>query len=521
MQIQKSPFPIDFLRNNPEFIIRTSPDRIEERRIDIHFAVLNLRDGAMLIETAHGDFVFTIKGSADPEKEWELEKGATASEILASMERKILHNAQINKHYTVSAWIYNNGVRLRFTAKEGLTGDYVRITLPQAADINELTLIGTRRGRTRVPKENHHIIAQYQLNDGTLTPAMLLDDNEGTVKVETSILTAWIGEPDIPRADETFGIQECGFQTLTAKLLYAETTNGNTGVVKISNPVTLLNAKVKKEDRDNNRPDWKTRIDTKMWQQSDIEIYGQNNDETVWTDTETEQYIYVCNLTDVTKRKTVIVWLFGTDGSESYQASVDFPPMSICRIPCGFGAIIPMFGTPPRIGMTIRWEVEIVIGRNPIMRTYMARPRPYGAVTALLLNRCRLFESMVFNEIAGETQTEGDSIESISGSEYLIRNRKNSVVLRTGRKTAAEISLLRDALDQPGNLLLDEDGRHAWRITFAPDTLKLKDTGEDLIEAEVKAICTERIDRISYLIGSGSIIDSETSINDATTIIGK
>lgn len=518
MQIQKSPYPTDFLLNNPEFVIRTSPDKVAGRKIDMHYSITSLDEGALVISTAHGTHTFEIKRDEDHEKKWEIKVGNTAEEIYETLERKVAHNNELNQYYTVNIWINNNAVRLRITAKEGMTGDYANVTADGV--LTELTEICAKRGLTRKPKENYHIMAQYLLDDGAKTPELHLDDNKGTVNIGTDLLKAYLGKPDVPRADELLAPSVCGNQKLNARLLYAEVVDGETGLVKISDPVTLLNARITKEDFTNNRPDWKSNQERKMWMLKTTTIYGQDNGDTIRTDTETEQYLYLYS----TKEKDTTVWIETVvetaERSYSYGKNIELMKGEVERMSCGWEAIMAFVGLRPETN-PMRWTIRISTDEEAIMRTFTVRPRPYGAVTALLLNRCRLYESLVFEETAEETQREGDTMETANGTAYNTKKRTDTVTLRTGKRTAKEISLLRDALEQPDNLLLDDDGRHAWRITFAPDTLKLKDTGEDLIEAEVKAIRTERIDRMSSLIGNNNHIDLNSNIEDATTIIGK
>lgn len=524
MQIQKSPYPTDFLLNNPEFVIRTSPDRVEERRIDRHFLVLKLVNGGTIkIETAHGVYNYTVKTDANPDREWEInEAGDDADRILEALEMKVVHNAKINRHYNVRAWTANGKVRMRITAKEGLTGDRVEITTEGDCRIDTLDLLGTRRGRTREPKTNYSIMAKYLLDDGTETPEMHLDDNNGTVKAGTEMLAAYIGKPDIPRIGEPFGAEECANAAMNARMLYAEVVNGETGLVKISKPVRLLNAKVTEADFLNNMPDWKTKSRRKMWMQEDLETHGQDDKDTVRTDPETEQYLYVSNLSahDIQCQLTVEAYDYDMAGYV-YENVITIRKGAIVRISCGWQAIRTLDGINVMEGIPARWTVSVKGDDGIITRSYTVRPRPYGAVTALLLNRCRLYESLVFEETAEETQREGETVETASSTAYLTRKRTDTVTLRTGKRTAKEIAMLRDALEQQDNLLLDRDGRHAWRITFAPDTLKLEDTGEDLLEAEVKAVRNERIDRKANQNPPEIPIREIEGISEMLTTIGK
>jgi hypothetical protein len=523
MQIQKSPFPIDFLRNDPEFIIRTSPDMVEERKLELYWKVGVLHPGNIDIETPHGNWTYTVKETADPEKEWEIQQQNGLQALLASLEEKLVHNAQINKHYTVKAYMSGIYIRLHVAAREGLTGDYVRITSSNANDIELLDIIGTRNGRTRKPKKDYRIMAQYLLGDGTVTPAMHLDDNEGTVKVGTSFLAAWLGKPNIPRADETFdNTTKCGNQTLETKLLYAEVTEGITGLVKISSPVTLLNAKVNEADFLNNTPDWQRLGNSKMWQERHADIYGQDKNAIVRTDLETEQYLYIINTKDNEDYIERHVDAKTEEGTELESITIrERIAKGVNRIPCGWEAVSGLSGIAENRNKPVWWRIQIDTSNGKIVRTFVTRPRPYGAVTALLLNRCRLYESMVFEELAEETQTEGETAETSSGTEYMSHSRKDTVTLRTGKRTAKEIALLKDALEQPDNLLLDKDGRHAWRITFAPDTLKLQDSGQDLVDAEVKAMRTERIDRLHNEYDAYTPIENIEYIQEASTTLGR
>lgn len=510
MQLQTTPFPIDLLRNNPEWVIRTSPNRSEGVRFHRIYNVSSLTAGTLLIETPHGSVALTVTAGARDNRAEEIATAATPAAAYEQLLLKVVYHHMLRQHYDIKARYANGECTLEFKALEPVSGDIVAVT--SRGNMYDITVRATLgKGRRATPKEGYRILARFELADGTLTPELSLDDSDGTVRAGAAMLAAYISKPGIPRANEQFAAIPCPEHSLSARLLYAESYEGTTGVVKMSPWVTLLNAKVVHEDFLNNRGDWKSADALKLWRKNDIDIHGQDNAVTIHTYTETEQYIYISNFTgsEIRKTATVTVTDNGT-GQTATTAELIFPAMSVCRIPCGWRAVLGLF--QDRRSTPVKWQISIPTRAGAITRTFLAQTRPYGAVTALLLNRCNLYETMVFQTISEETKTEGQRLETGAGIVHLTETQTDTLVLRTGKRTAKDIALLKEAIAKTDNLMLEGD--NAWRLSFEQASLTLSDTDKDLMEAEVRAVRRERVNRTAAQAGG---ITAETVISEYDT----
>lgn len=511
MQLQKTPFPTDILRNNPEWVIRTSPNRSEGVRFHRIYNVASLTAGTILIETPHGSVSLTVTANARENRADEISTATTPAAAYEQLLLKVVYHHMLRQHYDIKARYSYNECTLEFKAYEPVRGDNVAVT--SSGNMYDITVRATLgRGRNATPKEGYRILARFELSDGTLTPELSLDDSNGIVNVGCAmLLPAYIPKPGIPRANDQFTAIPCLEHILSVRLLYAESYEGTTGVVKLSPWVKLLNAKVTHEDFLNNRGDWKSADSLKLWQKMDIDIHGQDNAANIHTDTETEQYIYISNLTgsEIRKTATVTVTDNGT-GQTATTTELLFPAMSVCRISCGWKAVQGIF-LDRRIA-PVKWQISIPTRTGTITRTFLTRPCPYGAVTALLLNRCNLYETIVFHTIAEETKTEVQKLETGSGTINLTETQTNTLVLRTGKRTAKDIALLKEAIAKTDNLILEGD--NAWRISFEQASLTLSDTDKDIMEAEVRAVRRERVNRTAAQAGG---ITAETVISEYDT----
>lgn len=509
MQLQKTPYPTDLLRNNPEWVIRTSPNRSEGVRFHRIYNVSSLTAGTLLIETPHGSVALTVTAGARDNRAEEIATAATPAAAYEQLLLKVVYHHMLRQHYDIKARYGNSECTLEFKALEPVSGDIVAVT--SSGNMYDITVRATLgKGRKATPKEGYRILTRFELPDGTHTPELYLDDSNGIVTVGSAMLAAYISKPGIPRANEQFAAIPCPEHTISARLLYAESYEGTTGVVKMSPWVTLLNAKVVHEDFLNNRGDWKSADALKLWRKNDIDIHGQDNGDTVRTDTVTEQYLYISNLTGAEIRKTATVTINDDEYRTETTAELVFPAMTICRIPCGWKAVSNLF--QDRRDTPVKWHISIPTETAAISRTFLTRPRPYRAVTALLLNRCNLYESIVFETVAEETKTETQKLETGSGTIHLTETLTDTLILRTGKRTAKDIALLKEAIAKTENLTLEGD--NAWRISFEQASLTLSDTDKDLMEAEVRAVKRERVNRAAVQAGG---ITAETVISEYDT----
>lgn len=506
MNLQSAPFNIDFLGNNPTFTIRTSPNRVEERRLRRVYKVNSLTAGNLTVETPHGNLRWAIKQAASIQKPYEMRAGTICDEVLLQLDKKMVLNAELNRHYTLAADIDENETAvLTVEAKEGLDGDYFRMTSETDADITE-NASRAQEGKTEVKKKDHRIIVRLETEHGS-SPELYYSPHGNTVKVGTKPMEALLPEQTVPSGRANIGTPETVEIGCRLRMVYREEYDSEDSLTKATGQYMLLNATVHPDDRNNNTGDWKACDTNKLWRKTDIDIYGQDNNATVRTDTETEQYLYVSNLTASPLTRSITVAATGTEGTATTTIQATFPAMSICRVSCGWTATgITGIGTP------LHYSVTIDRTGTDIQRNYTIVPRPWDAVTLLLHTRYGTYESMIFRSIKKEIRTEGDETTTSQGTGYLIRKKRKVITLRTGAVTAREMKKASEAL-QDGRAYLIEN-THAHRLSLAYGSYTVADTDEDMLETEIEAVMLERKDRAAHEISTldDYITERETTI---------
>ena len=514
MTLQKTPFPIDFIGNDPEFVIRTAPNRVEGRRYRRVFEVASLTAGRFIVSTAHGNTVFQVRATASDDNPLELKTAATAALALEQLEAKLVRHRSLAAHYSITAGLQSGVVVVVFEACEPLTGDYVNISSTGSAGDVSASQSGFRSGLSQSQKERYGVIVAFETASGRRTPEFRFDDNNGTVRIGTAVIAAYMGTPAVPRSDLAFGAYACPELMMGARMLYCETSDDGDGVVHSSGYFSFLNAEINQADRDDNRPDWTASCGDKLWRMTDIDIYGQDNDDTIHTDVSTDHYLYVSNFTASSITRTATVAVTGTDATATATRSLTFPSMSVCRIPAGWGPVSTLF-TGAGVGTPLAYTLSVATASGAIRRTFVMRRRHHDSVTLLLQNRCRLYEGRTFRYLEKSVETEGDKTVTSTGEKYLLTSRSVLYMVRTGPVSQRHAGLLMEAFQRPDNLMVE--GRYAWKVSIVPGSISFTDTEKDLVEVEFSFLRFGRTDRMAAILsedGSG-IAERETIIDMA------
>ncbi len=507
MNLRATPYKIDFVGNRPTFTVRTSPFHTEGRRYARSFAVRLIVSGSFNLYTPHGNYQWDVSTSDRPDSVFAMKQATTASAVMEQLQAKLINNHDINLFYAVTAELRQNDVLLTFTAREyGAQGN---IALQNNS--TPYTFEETVFGLNRSVKDNYKIAAWFQCGEER-TPTMFYDDNDGDVTIGTEMLKPYLGLPDIPSYGENAGAKPCPHAAIRARLLFAESENGKVGVVKQSDEITLIRGRIEQYCADNNIPDWESNTADKFHLSTGLSIFGQNNGDTVKTDTHTEQYLYVANFTngDIEDVPVTLATRAADGENTSTAATVSFPAMSICRVPVGAAAL----GIAAKNGLI---GYSISLGTTGIVRNFHIVPRPYNARTFLLENHVGLYESFVFDHIEVERATTGDRILTNRSDRYVIDESTLTITARTGQRNKRQMKPLAEALDKENNLLLD--GQYAWRISLIPGTFTVIDESADLIEVEMKFSIVEKVNREPLYINSiepGTVISRKDNIINQT-----
>lgn len=484
MNLRAQPYRIDFIGNKPEYIVKTSPYHTEGRRYERSFAVRAIVSGSFNLHTPHGNYYWDVSTADRPDIVFAMKRATTAAAVIEQLQAKLLNNYDINLFYAVTAELRQDDVLLTFTAREyGAQGNIALLN-----NSTPYTVENTVGGLGRTAKDGYKIVAWYEA-DGKPTPKLYFDDNAGSVRIGTDMLISYFGKPDIPQITDSIA-HSCTRLTLNARLLFAEMEAGEVGVVKTSPFITLVNGTLEPYCAANNIPDWEPAEHNKFHQKADIDIFGQNNNDTVKTDIRTEQYLYVANFTgsDIANVPlTLTTMAVGGEETESV-ADITFPANAVTRVSVGAEAL----GIDNRQGL-LSYTVAITHGGTTIARHFLIVPRQYNARTFLLENRVGVYESFVFANISVEKATNGERAVTQDIEHYILDDSNRQFTARTGMRTAKELRLLEQALDKDNNLLLD--GQYAWRISVVPGSYTVIDESEDLIEVEMQFVLTEKVNR--------------------------
>lgn len=339
------------------------------------------------------------------------------------------------------------------------------------------------------------------------TPIFHLFGDGSGINVPVNILKPFFKGRDIPAAAETAAAIPCGKSLMRAVLHYAPSESVRE---KTSGEVLLVNGTIDQYAADNNMPDWAAVSQEKFWRKAFTDIFGQDNADTVISDTETEQYLYIANFTPYDENSCNLMVEENRSGSmrEYAVASVKIPAQTVARIPCGADAL-GIQDAETLSAYTVKLYAPYCISR-----TFMLRPRPWSAQTALLVNRTGMLETFVFDNIAEAATSEGEEALIGRNRQYLHGSHKSLFTARTGLRTEKELAILRSALNEDGNMLID--GEYAWHISFEPSSAVIVDREEDMLEVEVNFLKGEKTSRKKARLDS---IDSDSRIERTDYII--
>lgn len=504
MNLRAQPYKIDFIGNNPKFVVKTSPFLTEGRQYARSFAVRLIVYGSFSLYTPHGNYHWDVSTADRPDSPFAMKQATTAAAVMEQLQAKLVNNYDINLFYAVTAELRQNDVLLTLTAREYGAQGNIALQNNSTPYTFEETVFGLNRSN----KDNYKIAAWFQCGEER-TPAMFYDDNDGDVTISTEMLKPYFGTPDIPSFGESAGSKPCPHAAIRARLLFAESENGKVGVVKQSDEITLIRGRIEQYCADNNIPDWDSNTADKIYLSTGLSIFGQDNGDTVKTDIRTEQYLYVANFTDNDIANVpVTLTKHSANGSETTTAAtVTFKAQTVSRVAVGAAAL----GIAAQSGLL--WY-SVTIGTTGITRTFLIVPRPYHAKTALLQNRVGLYESFVFDNVAVEITTNGERAVTNRADRYIIDDTTRVITARTGLRTEKEIRRLEKALASEHNLLLE--GQYAWRISIVPGSYTVVDETADLIEVEMQFLLTEKVNRQPLYISS---VEPSTVISRTDNII--
>ena len=544
MKIRKAPYPIDFLGNSPEYILRATPWSSEGRRVSQTYSVASLPAGRLVFGSLRiggipGTSELSWNVKADPgDGLYEIAAASgDATAVLDSLEAKVVYNPELRKYFDVSAWVSAGICYIKFTS---LIEEPDNIDFYHEDDENAVSWVEGNTGLKRSPRKDWRALAFFSIKTPqgvTTTPEMIFEESGGDVHVSTDIIRAYMPKPDIPGWGEFFTAKPCPNATAKIRLYYGEmyadnshpvwnigtglptpqsvntTTHSkpvaNGGLVlrnlMRSDEITLVNGELQEYAFNNNIPDWNVRKSTDnvhFYLKTDIDIFGQDHNETVFTPHETEQYIYVYNYSssDVTARVQASATLAdGTtdDGWQEENATLH-PGVNRITVREDDSEVVAL-----RVVVSVENSVKAT-------RNYIFKAFEHGFHTFLMLNALNLYETFIVEELAREENSEGERRVIAGRDSYGTSDRQTVFTARCHPRNAKGLKLLRAAFAKQDNLLLE--GRYAWYVDMLPGSLTVSDEGSDLAECEFKFRLREKTNRDPQVINVGGEINISEQI---------
>lgn len=542
MKIRKAPYPIDFLGNSPEFILRATPWSTEGRRVSHTFVVTSLPAGSLVFGSMRigmipgtSELVWTVK--ADPgDGLYEIAAASgNATAVLNSLEAKVVYNPELRKYFDVTAWVSAGNCYIKFTSQ---IEEADNIDFYHEDDENAVSWVEGNTGLARAPRKDWRAMAFFIITtpQGVFkTPEMYFEESGGDVHVSTDIIRAYMPKPDIPGWGVHFTAKHCPNATLKARLYYGEIyadanpillgVTGTPGennferphlqesgmslrTLSRSNELTLVNGELQDRAWQNNIPDWEDQSGTHFYLRTGTDIFGQDDNDTVLTPPGTEQYLYMYNYSGANINARVIAKATFADGT----VDDDLEDNNIVLRP-GVNRITVRIDADDIVAM----RVEIYVGNDlKAARNYIVKSFDYGFHSFLMLNAMNLYETFVVEDLAREDNTDGERRIIAGRDSYGTTDRQTVFTARCHPRNAKGLKQLRTALAKQDNMLLE--GKFAWYIEMVPGSVTTSDESDDVLSCEFKFRLREKINRNPQFISTTDSMDTQEQVVATDTI---
>lgn len=524
MKIRKQPYGIDFAGNSPEFILRTTPWTQKGRCVSKNYLISRLPEGTLRLSYGVGNdykvWEWNVMANADDALyDLTAAPSGTAEAMLDILEGKLLSNPDLRMFFDISANIDSEQLYVKITAKEPESKNLFFV-YAENANLTAVTMADSVSGISQKPKPNYRVLAFFAgqaAGKHFRTPDMMLEESNGDVHIDCSLLNAWFPKPDIPMLGEIFTATPCSAATMTARLwygeMYSEGENSSPQLKTLDRgpEITLLNGKVSQYAADNNIPDWTACNEDHLHLKAGVDILGQDNGETVIVPPGVDQYIYLYNYSTVNmtvRIQETVTFENGTVNDDWTDEILSLPP-GVNRV------TVREANDADRV---VAWTVTITDStfNRTITRHYVVKGFEYGFHIFLMLNALNLYESMPMEFLVREEQTEGERRLIAGVDSYGTTDRQTVFTARCLPRNASGLKLLRTAFSKKDNLLLE--GKYAWYIDMIPGSITSSDESNFLTECEFKFRLREKISRNVRVFNAEDEIDLTERIDRTDTI---
>jgi len=512
MRIQKKPYPIDFIGNDPQYVVRATPCHSEGRQFSRTFAVLALPAGQLIMEV--DDSVLTwqlVSLPTDKIREMTATNSTDPAALLDILESKLVYDPELNQKFTVSCRVESSECRVKITAKD--PGPHI-VTMRHSSSPLFTPARTTVTGTNRIYRNNYRVKARFSVQKNgawsQATPELRYEESNMLVKIDTSVLKSVFQKPDIPKWNQAGTANHCPNAAIKARLILSEEWSDNeygeieTKKMISSDPLTLVNGGLEEYAWRNNIPDWETNDLTHFHLKTGCSLFGQNDGETSVVPPESEQYIYIWNYESQPQTVRVIETAVFEDGS----TDDDWFDEEMTLLP-GLNRIT-MKETDETV---VKWSVDVWHNTSVVAkRKYLVKEPQWGSRTMLLLNSMNQYEPFTVEETAMEKQTEGERRITAGKDKYDTTDTQKVFTARCHPRNEKELLNLEKALGEQNNLLLD--GKFAWYLDMVPGSLTTRDNGKDLIETEFQYRLREKVNRDPMTIAATDVITAQSVIRD-------
>lgn len=520
MQIRKRPYKIDFAGNSPEFVLRTTPYTQKGRCVSKTYQISRLPEGSLRLSYGVGDeykvWIWNVVTNAgDALYNMTAAPSGTAAAMLDILEGKLLQNPDLRLFFEISAYINNGQLYVKITSKEPESKNLFFV-YAENANLTAVTVADGVSGINQIQKPCYRVLAFFAgqaADESFRTPDIMLEESNGNVHIDCSLLNTYFPKPDIPEWGEFYQAKACPAAKLTARLWYGEMYADSTYSTPIlrtldrSPLVTLLNGRVSQYAADNNIPDWIACNDDHLHLKAGIDIIGQDNGEKVIVPKGVDQYIYLYNYSTVDMTVRVQVLATFADGT----TDDDWQDENLTIVP-GVNRITV------REDDAVAWTVTVTEGtfHRTITRHFVTREFEHGYHTFLMLNELNLYESFPVEFMSREEQTEGERRIIAGVDSYDTTDRQTVHTAKCTPRNASGLKLMRSAFEKQDNLLLD--GHYAWYIDMIPGSMVLGDGAKDVLECEFKFRLREKVNRKPQVFVTTDELDVDSQIMKLDTV---
>lgn len=528
VQLTKTPFPLDFIKNEIGFDVLGNPiTSMGKKYVTVYVVdLLPVVGKKVLISFYNRTLEFTVKASGrGSANDGYAIQNVSGNALIAELKTKIENNYYLNLYYDV---VVGSDSKITFTSKE-FGGEQVVMQSEDDADF--FTLDSKIVGYTRNELDHYRIYGKYiidryynEINERIESPEMYLSLNSKyKAFIPVDFLKCYFENVDIPQISiSAFTKEILKYAFLKVKLQYAEFFYSKVQLVNDTDFFYLLNGSCLSSHRSVNKQEWLDPLSSDVISKSKrLRIFGSNQD-TVRSFPDMLQFIYMYYFdveSAVSAERTAIVSVVITakDGTTTTkQFTFKVKNYNFVRINCSVASL----------GITnledvMEYSVSIFDNADSTKsfgKTFRLFNKPIHSSTFLLQNRYGVLDGFYCESQKIEQTTTGEKLLKGSKIAYDIES-EYKFTSTTGFKSENELQLLSDALENRFNFIVINNT--AVPITLVPGSIVVRDKKEDLLSAEFEyrinsstadqSVLLDYFKEIAYISGT---LDPDTVVNE-------